>query len=369
MLILVPFVSALLSFSCRHSISSNLTKHDALLVIDVQNDFMEAVPLQELSPQYPVPDDEIVLVGGRKYVLPGALAVKDTNSIVDPINKLMKEFDENGASVFLSLDWHTQEHCSFCRNGTTHTNTSRAVCGPLGPNYPPNFDSTGRCQDITSLQDFHKRQLMQWPDHCVENSFGARFTPYLELPQNAVVVKKGFLKDYDSYSAFSGTLSLTPYPFWDNDTTPSSLKAEQPSLGLLLAQRDIRRLFLVGVATDFCVRMSALDAMAQRLGEVVLITSAARGVSQDGVDRAKTTLRDASVKVLSTDATSIKNILTETCDYDTSTTSGSTTTERNKGALVALGVLLALFVCATVVLLVMRLKGKRGTGTEYVMAR
>jgi len=370
---LVPVLPLLLlSISgCDHSLDSNLTKHDALLVVDMQNDFMDAVILETLAPEYAIPDEQIIISAGRKYVRPGPVAIPNAHEIVEPINKLMQQFVDRGATVLVSLDWHTENHCSFCRNGTVYSNsTGGAFCGPIGPDYPPHFNPVGRCLDTRSLQYYNRKQLMQWPDHCLQNEFGSRFTPYLRVPVKSIGIKKGFLEHSEAHSAFDGTLSFSPFPFWDNDTSTPDELSRQPSLDLLLAGHDIRRLFIVGLATDWSVRMSAIDALDQRFGEVILITSATRGLSKSTTDKAKKVLSDSGVKVLSSDSKNLDDILSETCDYDTKDVADDTS-EGHSSAIVALSVLLGLFVISTIALVVLRVRNRSRsvTGSEYVMAR
>jgi nicotinamidase/pyrazinamidase len=103
-----------------------------------------------------------------------------------------------------------------------------------------------------------------WPDHCVQNSHGAAFHSALDLPHAELVIRKGFRTAVDSYSAF-----------YENDhVTPTGL-------GGYLRERGFRRLFLGGLATDFCVHYSALDARRQDF-EVVVVEAACRAIDLDG---------------------------------------------------------------------------------------
>ena len=127
---------------------------------------------------------------------------------------------------------------------------------------------------------------MQWPDHCRQASFGGRFSPFLKIPKDARVIKKGWDQSLDTYSAFGGTLSKQPYPF-DTQDTEDDLKG-RPSLADLLAHDNIERLWVVGLATDYCVGGSALDALGANnatgraappgLTTVVLVAAATRAV-------------------------------------------------------------------------------------------
>jgi len=101
-----------------------------------------------------------------------------------------------------------------------------------------------------------------WPPHCIQGSWGAEFHPGLELPSDVYVVSKAYLRDKEAYSAFDGT-----------------------ELHYVLSTRGVRRLFVTGVATDYCVKATVLDGL--RLGyEVVVLTDAVAAVSEEGGVRA-----------------------------------------------------------------------------------
>ena len=240
-----------------------ITASDGLFIVDTQNDFMEAYPLPSTGtkPQYPIP--RAGLAPGGKAVAAGSLAVGNTSQIVVPINAWIEHFGASGGRVFASLDWHPAQHCSFCRNGTAASNPSGFqpkgdVCGPLPL---PGFNSTGRCVDMVAKADYGKHSLMQWPDHCVHGSFGSRFQPFLRVPANATVIKKGWDGTIDTYSAFGGTESLQAYPF---DTSDAALQLKgRATLSSLLAAQGIKRLWVVGIATDYCVGGTVLDALGK----------------------------------------------------------------------------------------------------------
>lgn len=175
---------------------------DALLVIDVQNDFM--------------PD--------------GALAVAEGDRVVAIINALAKKFDH----VILTQDWHPAEHISFATNhpGKQPFETMQVPYGP---------------------------QTL-WPEHCLQNTSGAAFHPSLDIPHAELILRKGFRRHIDSYSAFL-----------ENDHFTST------GLAGYLRERGLQRLFLCGLAYDFCVRYSAIDGTA--LGfECIIIEDATRPV-------------------------------------------------------------------------------------------
>jgi nicotinamidase/pyrazinamidase len=164
----------------------------------------------------------------------GALAVPNADSVIPVINRLMPSFRH----VFLTQDWHPEGHVSFASSHPGHLPFNRMTL-PYG-------------------------EQILWPDHCVEGTRGAQFHPGLEIPSGSTVVRKGTCKDMDSYSAFL-----------ENDhTTPVGLDA-------LLREANVRAIVLAGLATDFCVLYSALDA--RKLGyEVTVVETACRGIDTEG---------------------------------------------------------------------------------------
>ncbi len=181
----------------------------------------------------------------------GALAVADGDSVVAPINAMMGAFD----TVVLTQDWHPDGHSSFA---SQHAGKAplEMIEMPYGP------------------------QVL-WPDHCVQGSAGAEFHPALATDPAHLVVRKGFRPQIDSYSAF----------FENDQTTPTGLEG-------YLRTRGVETLVLVGLATDFCVNFSALDAA--RLGfDVSVDLVACRGIDLDGsMEAAKTGMVQAGVKLL-----------------------------------------------------------------------
>jgi len=178
---------------------------DALLVIDVQNDF---VP------------------GGR-------LAVAGGTEIVPIINNLAKHFPH----VILTQDWHTPGHISFA---SSH------------PGHAP----------FSSIRLPYGEQIL-WPDHCVQGSHGAAFVADLDIPHAMLVLRKGWRQEVDSYSAFK-----------ESDGSPTGLTG-------YLRERGVQRVYLAGLATDFCVAFSAVDARAAGF-DTVVIEDACRGIDADG---------------------------------------------------------------------------------------
>jgi len=200
---------------------------DALIVIDVQNDFC--------------PD--------------GALAVTDGNEVVAPANALMRRFGR----VVLTQDWHPPDHRSFA---SAH------------PGRRP-FETIDLPYGAQTL----------WPDHCVQGTAGADFHPALDTKRAALIVRKGYHPLIDSYSAF-----------FENDRQTST------GLGGWLRELGVGRVFLCGLATDFCVHYSAIDA--RRLGfEVVVLLDACRAIDLGGsLAAALGAMRKAGVALVETES-------------------------------------------------------------------
>ena len=178
----------------------------ALIVIDVQNDFCPG----------------------------GALAVAEGDQIVAPINAMMADYD----AVILTQDWHPGDHSSFA---STHPGKApmELIEMPYGP------------------------QVL-WPDHCIMGSDGAAFHADLNVDRADLIIRKGYNRAIDSYSAF----------FENDQTTPTGLEG-------YLRTRGIDRLTMVGLATDFCVNFSAVDAA--RLGfETRVALECCRGIDLQG---------------------------------------------------------------------------------------
>ena len=164
----------------------------------------------------------------------GALAVAEGDTIVQPINALMDKFN----TVVLTQDWHPTDHKSFA---SSHENKSP-------------FDT---------VEMFYGDQVL-WPNHCIQGSMGARFHPDLNHTRADVIIRKGSNPAVDSYSAF-----------YEND------KATSTGLHGYLKNREVTKLTLVGLATDYCVAFSALDAA--KLGYAVTVRlDMARGIDTDG---------------------------------------------------------------------------------------
>ena len=198
-----------------------LSDRDVLILVDLQNDFCPG----------------------------GALGVARGDEVVAPANRLARQFPH----VVLTQDWHPQGHLSFASSHPPHKPYDRIEL-PYGP------------------------QTL-WPDHCVQGSAGAQFHRGLALDAAELILRKGYRREIDSYSAF-----------YENDRrTPTGLAG-------YLRERGFRRLFLAGLATDYCVHYSALDARREGF-DVVVIEDVCRGIDLEGsLARAWSQMLEAGVQ-------------------------------------------------------------------------
>jgi nicotinamidase/pyrazinamidase len=168
---------------------------DALIVVDVQNDFCSG----------------------------GTLAVQDGDQVVAVLNRYIDQFTQGGLPIFATRDWHPEKTSHFISGG--------------GP----------------------------WPPHCIQGSWGAQFHPELKLPPETVMVSAGMGSDEDGYSGFLG-----------RDESGARLAA-------LLRRRGVERIFVGGLATDYCVKHTVLDGLKEGF-KVVLLADAVRGVNLNAGD-------------------------------------------------------------------------------------
>ena len=195
-------------------------ERDVLVIVDVQNDFCPG----------------------------GALAVPEGDAVVPAVNRLAAQF----AHVILTQDWHPPGHLSFA--------SSHAGKNPF-----------------ETIELAYGAQIL-WPDHCVQGTEGAAFHRDLDVPHAELIIRKGFLRAINSYSAFC-----------ENDRrTPTGLAS-------YLHERGFERLTLAGLATDFCVLFSALDAREAGF-EIAVAAGACRGIDLDGsLARAMRAMAEAGV--------------------------------------------------------------------------
>jgi nicotinamidase/pyrazinamidase len=197
-----------------------LLANDALLLIDLQPDFMPG----------------------------GALAIAGGDEILPLVNQLAAKFEH----VVLTQDWHPPQHISFA---SSHEGQ----------------------QPFTQIDVAYGSQTL-WPDHCLQHSAGAALHQALDIPHAELILRKGFRREIDSYSAFL-----------ENDhKTPTGLAG-------YLRERGLRRLFIAGLAYDYCVRFSAIDG--KQLGfETIVIEDATRAVNLPGsVDQTNSAFADEGI--------------------------------------------------------------------------
>tara|TARA_Y100001935_G_C17311810_1_gene517329 strand:+ start:31064 stop:31696 length:633 start_codon:yes stop_codon:yes gene_type:complete len=199
------------------------TDKDALLIIDVQNDFCPG----------------------------GKLAVPNGDEVIAPINALIPKFRH----VIQTQDWHPADHSSFASQHNARS-------------------------EYETIELNYGTQVL-WPDHCIQGTTGAEFHPELNTVRSTAVIRKGFRAGIDSYSAFL-----------ENDKTTKT------GLSGLLESIGIERVYLCGLATDFCVKWSALDATDFGF-ETILIKDAVRGIDlEDSVASAFREMDDAGVSII-----------------------------------------------------------------------
>jgi nicotinamidase/pyrazinamidase len=198
-------------------------------------------------------DTDILIVTDVQYdFLPGgALAVPDGDAVIAPINRLAKAFRH----VILTQDWHPEGHASFA---SRH------------PGKQP-FETA----------ELHYGEQVLWPDHCIQGTDGAEISPDLQIPHAQLVIRKGYNACIDSYSGFKEA---------DRKTSTG--------LDGYLKERRFRRVFCVGLALDFCVAWTALDAAAAGY-EAYVIEDASRAIDTNGsLARAKEDLKAAGVRLI-----------------------------------------------------------------------
>lgn len=201
--------------------ANKMSDEDVLVVVDVQNDFCSG----------------------------GALEVRGGEQVVPAINALIEKFDH----VVFTQDWHPPGHGSFASSHNAKI-----------------FSAINVSYGIQTL----------WPDHCMQGTPGAEFHRDLNTTPGELIIRKGFRKEVDSYSAF----------FENDQTTQTGLKG-------YLNERGLKRVHSCGLATDFCVAFSAIDAV--RCGfESIVVEDACRAIDVDGsLEHAKAMMQQTGVKL------------------------------------------------------------------------
>ena len=192
----------------------------------------------------------LIVVDVQNCFMPGgSLAVKQGDEVVPIINKLARSFQ----NVVITQDWHHPQHVSFA------------------------FQHPGK-KPFEQIELPYGAQVL-WPDHCVQGTEGASLHKDLSIPNAQLVIRKGFRQNVDSYSAFVEADRKTP-----------------TGLAAYLKERGIRTCYIAGLATDFCVAWTALDA--RKAGsDAIVIEDASRGIDLNGsLAKAWSEMKAAGVK-------------------------------------------------------------------------
>lgn len=205
--------------------STAIEPRDALIVVDIQNDFMPG----------------------------GALAVKDGDKIVSEINNLMKKFHKNGARNILTQDWHPINHLSFA--------------GQHEEKKP--FDPIDGVFGIGPVL---------WPDHCIQGTKGSEFHNQLNVTMAHLIIRKGIDREIDSYSAFT-----------END------RQTDTGLAGYLKNANLKRVFICGLALDYCVYWSAVDGIKKGF-ETLVMPELCKGIAEETTEKAMKDMTEKGVK-------------------------------------------------------------------------
>jgi nicotinamidase/pyrazinamidase len=199
---------------------------DALIVVDIQNDFMPG----------------------------GALAVKDGDKVVSGINAIMKKFHKNGARNILTQDWHPKNHLSFA---SQHKERE-----PFDP-----IDGVFGIGPVL------------WPDHCIQGTKGSEFYDQLDVTMAHLIIRKGIDREIDSYSTFT-----------END------RQTDTGLAGYLKNANLKRIFICGLALDYCVYWSAMDGVRKGF-ETLVIVELCKGIAEETIDKAMKDMTENGVKL------------------------------------------------------------------------
>lgn len=205
-----------------------IKEKDALMIIDMQNDFIPG----------------------------GSLAVEEGDLIIEDINRITSKFKENNGTIILTQDWHPQNHLSFASNhqGKNPGDAYMSEDGAIGP--------------------------VLWPDHCVQGTKGAEFHKELDINLADKIIQKGMNPNVDSYSGFQ-----------DND------KKSETGLRKYLDSKKIKRIFVCGLALDYCCYYTAMDGLDFGY-KVFFMVNLTRGVDlpEGNVENALENLKKSDIK-------------------------------------------------------------------------
>jgi nicotinamidase/pyrazinamidase len=209
----------------------SITPQDALIVVDIQNDFIPG----------------------------GSLPVAGGDAIIPGVNTIMETFDQRGARIILTQDWHPEDHLSFASR-----HLGKKPFDPIGP-----------VEGVPGIGP------LLWPDHCVRGTAGALFHERLDTDRAHLILRKGIHRNIDSYSAIL-----------ENDgKTETGLSGYLAGLGL-------KRIFICGLALDYCVFRSALDGCKKGF-ETWVIVDLCRGIADDSTARAEAEMKAKGIFLIS----------------------------------------------------------------------
>ena len=206
----------------------SITPTDALIIVDLQIDFMPG----------------------------GSLAVEGGDTLISGVNEIMKRFERADAGIILTQDWHPPDHHSFAGS-----HEGKAPFDPI--------------DDIMGIGP------VLWPDHCVRGTKGAEFHPDLNVDRAHLILRKGMRPVLDSYSAFT-----------END------RKTDTGLAGYLQNKELKRIFICGLALDYCVFWSSMDGMRKGF-ETFVITDLCKGISEETTQAALTEMTSRGIGLVS----------------------------------------------------------------------
>jgi len=198
----------------------------------------------------------VLIIDAQNDFCPGgALAVNEGDAVITPLNLLSRAVVNKGGFAAATQDWHCAGHISFASSHSGKT--------------------SGDVIDTPLVKD-----QMLWPDHCVQGTKGADFHPDLDLNPVSMIIRKGFRRDLDSYSAF----------FENDRQTPTGLEGWIKSL-------KVETVIMGGIATDYCVFFSAMDCIKAGF-KTIIASDAVRGVGypESSIEIAISAMKDAGIE-------------------------------------------------------------------------
>jgi nicotinamidase/pyrazinamidase len=215
-------------------------------------DMKEIVMVSQIGPE-----SALLVVDMQYDFLPGgALAVKNANEIIDPINEVIDIFYAQQGKIVFTQDWHPNDHHSFASTHTGKKPGDPIINPGLGP--------------------------ILWPDHCVQNTYGAQIHEKMHIEKAIAIIRKGYTPQIDSYSAFV-----------END------KQTKTGLASFLRELKIKTIFICGLATDYCCYYSAMDGIAAGF-DVVFIENLTRGIDlpEGNMEKVKKVMQKSGIKIM-----------------------------------------------------------------------